>query len=607
MSEARQAQKSAGGAPPASAGEGVASHPLQAGSAAGALSAPSRGRELTARAIGVAIVVAALMGAAEPVVVLRIGYGPNISVVSAFLGFIAISLFGLVTGVRGTRWENNLVQTAGTAAGSGVGFMAVVLAAIDLLNARGLLNLHLSGLQIFAWLAPSGLLGVLLAVPLRKHYIDQENLTFADGTAAGETLLVLDEGPRQAGPRVAALGIGGGISAFATLARQTFNWIPETINFSFLSAHAEALRLGTEVGVLSLGAGLLIGLRVTLSMLLGNLLAWVVAPEPLFRAGLVPALTFNMVLQRWIMWPATGLMVAGGLAALALKWRVLAKSFQGLSSKEVDAGGDFPIRWVAWGAVLCTIALAAVQKISLGFPIWLSLVSVFLSLILMLVGIRVLGETNWAPISAMANVMQAVFAVLAPGSVPVNMIGSGMSGTVAANGEHLMQDYRAGKIVGSTNKNLTILQLIGVPVGALAVAIAYPLVRAKYGIGGEHGLSSPISVKWAGFGELLSKGFGALPSSALWALVAALVLGVILTLLEAHPKLGAYVPSPTAIGLGMLIPGFAVIPMAAGGLIQHVWKRVSPKTEEVYDTPLASGFITGEALVLLVLAAMAFN
>jgi uncharacterized oligopeptide transporter (OPT) family protein len=187
------------------------------------------------------------------------------------------------------------------------------------------------------------------------------------------------------------------------------------------------------------------------------------------------------------------------------------------------------------------------------------------------------------------------------------MIGSGMSGTVAANGEHLMQDYRAGKIVGSTNKNLTILQLIGVPVGALAVAIAYPLVRAKYGIGGEHGLSSPISVKWAGFGELLSKGFGALPSSALWALVAALVLGVILTLLEAHPKLGAYVPSPTAIGLGMLIPGFAVIPMAAGGLIQHVWKRVSPKTEEVYDTPLASGFITGEALVLLVLAAMAFN
>ena len=575
------------------------------GSFAGMPQHPSQ--ELTVRAIGVAIVVAALMGAAEPVIVLKIGYGPNLSVVSAFLGFIAISLLGLVTGVRGTRWENNLVQTAGTAAGSGVGFMAVVLAAIDMLNARGLLDLHLSGLQIFAWLAPSGLLGVLLAVPLRKHYIDQEDLTFADGTAAGETLLVLDQGPKEAGPRVAALGVGGGISALFCVVRDGLHRIPDAIHFNFLSPNAAALRLGTEIGVLSLGAGLLIGLRVTLSMLLGMVLAYVVAPGPLFRAGLVPEITFNLVLQRWIMWPATGLMVAGGLAALVLKWKVIAKSFQGLGAKDVDAGGDFPIRWVLWGAVACTVVLAAVQKISLGFPIWLSLVSVLLSIVLMLVGIRVLGETNWAPISAMANVMQAVFAVLAPGHVPINMIGSGMSGAVAANGEHLMQDYRAGKIVGSTNKNLTILQLIGVPVGALAVAVAYPLIRDRYGIGGAGGLSSPISVKWAGFAELLSKGFGALPHSALLALGGAFLLGLALTFLEAHPRLGRFVPSPTAFGLGMLIPGYAVIPMVAGGIIQDLWRRLSPKSEEVYNTPLASGFITGEALVLLILAAASFK
>jgi len=560
---------------------------------------------MTARAICVAVVVAALMGAAEPVVVLKIGYGPNLSVVSAFLGFIAISLIGFVTRVRGTRWETNLVQTAGTAAGSGVGFMAVVLAAMDMLNQRGLLDLHLSGLQIFAWLAPSGLLGVLLAVPLRKHYIDQENLTFADGTAAGETLLLLDEGPRQAKPRVAALGLGGAVSALFTLGRQVLGWIPENLNFTWITPHAAALRLGTEIGVLSVGAGMLIGLRVSLSMLLGTVLAWVIAPEPLLRAGLVPSLTFNAVLQRWIMWPATGLMVAGGLAALALKWNVIAKTFKGLGAKDVDEGGDFPIRWVLWGAIACTLVLAAVQKISLGFPVWLTLVSVFLSIILMLVGIRVLGETNWAPISAMANVMQAVFAVLAPGHIPINMIGSGMSGTVAANGEHLMQDYRAGKIVGSTNRNLTILQLVGVPVGALAVAIAYPLVRAKYGVGGDGGLSSPISVKWAGFAELLSKGFGALPASALQALVVALILGVVMTVLEGKPKLARWVPSPTAIGLGMLIPGFAVVPIAIGAVLQAVWQKVSRGTEEVYNIPLASGFITGEALVLLMLAAVA--
>jgi uncharacterized oligopeptide transporter (OPT) family protein len=561
--------------------------------------APQPPRELTVRAVVVAVLVAALMGAAEPAVVLRIGYGPNMSVVSAFLGFVAISLVGLATGARGTRFENNLVQTAGTAAGSGVGFMAVVLAAIDMLNQRGIMNLHLTPAQIFAWLAPAGTLGVLLAVPLRKHYIDQEDLTFADGTAAGETLLVLDQGSKEAGPRVAALAFGGGLSGILTLLREGLELIPSHFAFRFLSAQADGLRLGTELGVLSLGAGLLIGLRVTLSMGLGMVIAWVIAPEPLFARGLVPELTFNAVLQRWIMWPATGLMVAGGLAALALKWKVIAKTFHGLGTKA--DGGDFPMRWVVWGSIAAAIVLAVVQKVSLGFPLWLSAVSLVLSLLLMLVGIRVLGETNWAPISAMANVMQAVFAVLAPGHVPINMIGSGMSGAVAANGEHLMQDYRAGKIVGSTNRNLTYLQLVGVPVGAAAVALAYPLLRARYGIGGQGGLTSPISVKWAGFAELLAQGFGALPRSALVALVVALALGVALTLLE-ETRAARFVPSPTAIGLGMLIPGFAVFPMVVGGIAYALWKRLSPRTEAVYDVPLASGFITGEALVLLILA-----
>src|SRR6185295_874974 len=93
---------------------------------------------------------------------------------------------------------------------------------------------------------------------------------------------------------------------------------------------------------------------------------------------------------------------------------------------------------------------------------------------LMLVGTRVLGETNWAPVSAMANVMQAVFAALSPGNMAINMIGSGMSGTVASNGEMLMQDYKTGKIVGSNNRSLTILQLMAVPVGSLAVSFVYP-------------------------------------------------------------------------------------------------------------------------------------
>jgi uncharacterized oligopeptide transporter (OPT) family protein len=220
----------------------------------------------------------------------------------------------------------------------------------------------------------------------------------------------------------------------------------------------------------------------------------------------------------------------------------------------------------------------------------------------MLVGTRVLGETNWAPVSAMANLMQAVFAVLAPGNMAINMIGSGMSGTVAANGEHLMQDYKAGKIVGSSNRNLTLVQLLAVPVGALAVSLVYPALKQRYGIGGE-GLSSPISVKWAGFAELLSQGWGALPRGCFVAMLVAVAIGIVITIFE--PKHRKFLPSPTGVGIGMLVPGLAVMPMVVGGLVQWAWSIAHPKTEDAFNLPLASGFIAGEALLVLGFALLA--
>src|SRR2546430_16648818 len=70
--------------------------------------------------------------------------------------------------------------------------------------------IYLNTLQIFWWLCSASLLGILLAVPMRRHYIDEENLTYADGLAAGETIKVLHEGRDKgasAGP-VKALGLG---------------------------------------------------------------------------------------------------------------------------------------------------------------------------------------------------------------------------------------------------------------------------------------------------------------------------------------------------------------------------------------------------------------
>ena len=60
-------------------------------------------------------------------------------------------------------------------------------------------TLEISPVQSFMWLSTAGILGVLLAVPMRRHFVIDEKLTYADGVAAAETLIILDSKGSQAG------------------------------------------------------------------------------------------------------------------------------------------------------------------------------------------------------------------------------------------------------------------------------------------------------------------------------------------------------------------------------------------------------------------------
>src|SRR4029434_2208121 len=159
-------------------------------------------REFTPRSVAVGWVVALVIGASYPYVVLKFGFGPNISVVSAFFGFMALGLFSK----NYNRWENNIFQSAGTPAGQ-IAFLCWLLAAFDILAAEpgSGFDVHLTRTQTFVWLSASGILGVLLAVPLRKHFIEAERLPFPDGIAAGETVIMLDSHGPQARKSVFAM------------------------------------------------------------------------------------------------------------------------------------------------------------------------------------------------------------------------------------------------------------------------------------------------------------------------------------------------------------------------------------------------------------------
>jgi uncharacterized oligopeptide transporter (OPT) family protein len=536
------------------------------------------------------------MGASYPYIVLKLGFGPNVSVVAAFFGYLAL---GVVSKTY-NRWENNIVQTAGTAAAQ-TAFMCVLLAAFDILAASPTVSFttRLAPIQAFLWLTTAGLLGVLLAVPMRQHFIVDQQLTFPDGVAAGETLIVLDGRGTEARRAARALAVGAMASAALMLMTEDariLKWFPSVM----LAGSAVTMTAGVGVNwsLLSLGTGMLVGFRIDASMLLGMVLAWIVAPYALLRYGILPG-TFNRNdVLFWVMWPATGMLVAGGLTALLLRWRILLKTFQNLSAGNVGPD-DFPLKWVGVGVAVSGVALIVVQKVSLGLDVWMTVVAILLSIPLMLVGLRVLGETNWGPVSALSNMMQGIFGIIAPGHLAANMLASGTTGTIAIESEALMQDYKAGYMIGSSPKAMTIMQLLATPVGAATVSWMYPLLRNTYGIVGENaGLTSPISRKWAAFAEVLARGFGALPRGAVTALILASILGVVLTVLESRGK--RWVPSPTGVGIAMLVPASVIFVMFLGGVVEWWWGRTDRQTYTLYMIPLASGFISGEAIVAVI-------
>jgi uncharacterized oligopeptide transporter (OPT) family protein len=299
----------------------------------------------------------------------------------------------------------------------------------------------------------------------------------------------------------------------------------------------------------------------------------------------------------WVMWPATGMLVAGGITALALRWRILVKTFKSLRDAKIGSS-EFPLSIVLPGVGISAIALCIIQKEMLGMPVWMTLAAIALSVPLMLVGLRVLGETNWGPISALSNMMQGLFALVAPGNVGANMVASGTAGTVATSSEMIIQDYKAGEMVGTKPRSITVMQLLAVPIGAAAVSWIYPVFVDQYGIVGEKAqLSSPISAKWAGFAQILRDGISALEPSALYALLVGVALGVILTVLESNKKIKKWVPSPTGVGIAMLVPFAVVSAMFIGGVVSFIWEKVNKKSADIFMIPLGSGLIAGEAII----------
>ena len=71
---------------------------------------------------------------------------------------------------------------------------------------------------------------------------------------------------------------------------------------------------------------------------------------------------------------------------------------------------------------------------------------------------------------------------------------------------------------------------------------------------------------------------------------------------HALPKYRKWLPSPTGLGLGFILPFFNPFSMLLGAMLAWLWSRSRPAHADRYVVPVASGIIAGESIVSVAIA-----
>ncbi len=566
-------------------------------------------RGYTARSIATGMLLGGGLSLCNIYLGLKIGWSMNMSVTAALLGF---GLWAALTRAFRLRpfgvLENNLNQTAASAAAaiSSAGLVAPI-PALTLLEGT-----VLSWPQLAVWVLSVGLVGVTAAVAVRKQLLVNSGLTFPGGMATGETLKEMYAKGEEAVARVKMLlagGVAGAASKLANLvAHPPHLAIPATFTGGSTSYTLANLTFSLEPSLLMVATGGIIGLRATLSMVLGAVLAWGVFAPMALEAGWMkpgpadPAKPWFTSGVQWLLWPGVTLMVVGSLTSFAFTIKSVLSGLKAARSASVDAADptDVPRRtfWAFLAIVL--VASTTLQVAFFDVKPWLAVLGVFLSFVLAIVAGRVSGETGVTPVGAMGKVTQLTFGVLDPSNVASNLMAANVTGGAASQCGDLLHDLKTGMMLGSWPRHQFVAQALGVVSGALIGSAAYLVLipDPKSQLLTDE-WAAPAVATWKAVAEVFKQGLSAMPPMAMEAMAIAAVVAMALAIAEktAPAKARPWIPSPVSVGLAFTVQAYTVLSFLVGAVAMALGQRFAPQWTARFGIVLCAGVIAGESIV----------
>jgi uncharacterized oligopeptide transporter (OPT) family protein len=573
-------------------------------------------RQLTWRAVVMGSVLGGVLSLTNLYIGLKAGWGFGVAITACILSYAiwtALHRAGLVATPM-TILENNCMQSTASSAGSATGGTLIsAFAAYMLINDRSL-----SLPTLLAWVFFLAMLGVTMAIPMKRQMINIEQLRFPSGVAAAETLRALhavgDTGMRSA----RALGWAGLLALVGKfwaegLALASVKLAPFSIGawITSLNAHVFGPAWMDRTVMVSwepmfIAAGAITGLRVCWSMVLGSITAWMIF-VPLLQHRSVIEGTGYATLVQWTLWGGVACMVTSSLLSFALQWRTAQRAFtdlgamfgKGRSAVDDPVGAlEAPSSWFVGGQIVGFVGLAWLGHVTFGMPYWQTALAVLLSFALALVACRVTGETDTTPVGAMGKITQLTFGVVSPGNVNVNLMSANVTAAAASSSADLLTDLRSGYLLGANPRKQFIAQFAGIFVGTLVTVLSFRLLIPDASALGSDQFPAPAAQTWRAVAVALSHGIGSLGPVKTWSIVGGGLVGIVLTVLpRIFPTRSHLIPSPAGLGLAWTFHWYYGLLFFIGGLLGWWVEKTYPRWSEEFTFPVASGWIAGESLM----------
>ena len=604
--------------------------------------------ELTVKAVGLGLVLAAMMGAANAYLALKAGQTVSATFPAAILALAAFRL----PFFRGNVLEQNIARSAGT--------VGEALAAGAIFTIPAFLLVQVEGQRLWTsfdyWqtaliLLIGGVLGVLFITLLRRTLVVDAGLPFPESRACAAIVRAGQAGETGARYVFGAMGLGMLIQVFKDSAGlklfresvEVMRELPASVIRHFDSSraplgtmqHGGAVAFATPaISPALIGVGYIIGFRLAAINFSGGVLAWLVFIPVIFfvNPGLAAQLhaagggapeTAEVIFSVWynIVRPiAVGAMLVGAAntmwgmrSSIATAFRrAFRKSHSGATASRLEqdidlrgmlmgiAGLSIPMAWLYWRFTghLGSAIVAALVMLVLGFL--LSAVGGYL--------VGLVGGSN-QPVSGLtlSALILAALLMVAFGVTGLQGVGAvlGVAAVVCCAicvSGSLIQDLKVGAMLGGTPRKMEWAEIIATI--TTSFVLVFPMLWLhdanikQGGIGiGDRALSAPQ----AGLMAQLAQGIvgGEMP----WGLILfGMCFSLALILMRA--------PSPTLIAVGMYLPFETTGAIFVGGCLKAIADRLARRRGlhgenfDNFGALVASGLIAGESLTGVLFAGL---